>query len=487
MLAQISGPSDSVITHVAARGPARVRGKTRATRATLALIITLTAGAVAASGTAAASPIAAKRAEAQQVEGQIQQAQSSLERQIEAYNKVHDDYAATKTKLRRSRQLLGVARANLGGAQKNLAASLTEAYKNGGNDDLAYLLALSSFSDLVDNVSVLEKASNASGQLLTTIVKYKKEVSTQEATLQTETAKLHQELGEMAQRKQAIESQISSLHAREAQISSDIKRLIDEEQRRQNAAAAAAAAAATGGSSSSSSSSSTGGDIPMPPSSTLGGQAVAIAEQYLGVPVRVGRREPRRLRLLGPRDVRLRAARCLAPAQRGRAVRRGAPARAAAAHSSPATWSSSTASATSASTSATALFIHAPHTGDGRPQISSHAPADYCVAFVGARRDRLQTSIIAAPGARASAPAVSPVSITCAWSSRRARRRLRRVQRLDDAVVVVGRARDDVGVVGERVPGERARHLVGERLHRVAQRRAVGRRQDHVVEQLVGL
>src|SRR4029079_12846701 len=92
---------------------------------------------------------------------------------------------------------------------------------------------------------------NASGQLLTKIVKYKKEVSTQEATLQTETAKLHQELGEMAQRKQAIQSQIGALNAREAQISSDIKRLIDEEQRRQDAAARAAAAAATGGGTSS--------------------------------------------------------------------------------------------------------------------------------------------------------------------------------------------------------------------------------------------
>jgi cell wall-associated NlpC family hydrolase len=269
----------------AARGPARVGGKTRATRATLALIITLTAGAVAASGTAAASPISAKRAEAQQVETQIQQAQSSLERQIEAYNKVHDDYAATKTKLQRSRELLGVARANLARAEKNLAASLTQAYKNGDNDDLAYLLASNSFSDLIDNVSVLEKASNANGQLVTTIAKYKKQVSTQESTLQTETAKLHQELGEMNQRKHAIEAQISSLHARESQISSDIKRLIDEQQRRENAAAQAAAAAATGGSSSSSSSSSsTGGDIPIPPSGTLGGQAVAIAMQYLGTP-----------------------------------------------------------------------------------------------------------------------------------------------------------------------------------------------------------
>ena len=245
-----------------------------------------------------------------------------------------------------------MARANLGRAQKNLAASLTQAYKNGGNDDLAYLLASSSFSDLVDNVSVLEKASNASGQLLTTIVKYKKEVSTQEATLQTETAKLHQELGEMAQRKQAIESQISSLHAREAQISSDIKRLIDEEQRRQNAAAAAAAAAATGGSSSSSSSSSTGGDIPIPPSGTLGGQAVAIAMQYLGTPYVWGGASPggfdcsgltmyvySRLGVGLPHN---------AAAQYGWA----SPSRAA--RSSRATWSSSTASATSGSTWATA-------------------------------------------------------------------------------------------------------------------------------------
>ena len=382
----------------AARGPARVRGKTRATRATLALIITLTAGAVAASGTAAASPIAAKRAEAQQVETQIQQAQSSLERQIEAYNKVHDDYAATRTKLRRSRELLGVAKANLGRAQKNLAASLTQAYKNGGNDDLAYLLASSSFSDLVDNVSVLEKASNASGQLLTTIVKYKKEVSTQEATLQTETAKLHQELGEMAQRKHAIESQISSLHTREAQISSDIKRLIDEEQRRQDAAAAAAAAAATGGgTSSSSSSSSTGGDIPIPPSGTLGGQAVAIAMQYLGTPYVWGGASPGGFDCSGLTMYVYSQLGVGLPHNAASAVRqwaspsRGAP-------SSPATWSSSTASATSGSTWATTRSS------------TRRTPATWCASRRCPAGTRRRTS--------APAASVSPASATSASGAR---------------------------------------------------------------------
>src|SRR6478736_3768577 len=55
--------------------------------------------------------------------------------------------------------------------------------------------------------------------------------------------------------------------------------LIAQQQAREQAAATAAAAAASGGSVG-----GTGGSIPVPPSSTLGGQAVAIAEQYLGVP-----------------------------------------------------------------------------------------------------------------------------------------------------------------------------------------------------------
>ena len=68
-------------------------------------------------------------------------------------------------------------------------------------------------------------------------------------------------------------------------------------------------------------------------------------------PVRLGRREPGRLRLLRPHHVRLRAGRRLAAAPRRLAVRDGRR-RSRATRSSPATSSSSTASATWASTSA---------------------------------------------------------------------------------------------------------------------------------------
>ena len=60
-------------------------------------------------------------------------------------------------------------------------------------------------------------------------------------------------------------------------------------------------------------------------------------------------------------------------------------------------------------------------------------------------------------------------------------------QRLGDPVVVVGRPGDDLRVVGERSPGDRARHHVLERLDRVAKRGARRGREDDVVVELVGL
>src|SRR6185437_15460440 len=60
-------------------------------------------------------------------------------------------------------------------------------------------------------------------------------------------------------------------------------------------------------------------------------------------------------------------------------------------------------------------------------------------------------------------------------------------ERLDDAVVVGDAAGDDVRVVGERAPRDRAGHAVLEGLDGVAQRRAGRRGQDHVVEELVRL
>jgi cell wall-associated NlpC family hydrolase len=228
----------------------------------------------------AASSISAKRAEARQVENQIMNQEAALEKQIEKYNAVHQHYLQTRHQLQNNRIVLAVARKNLAHAQKLLAQSLTSAYKSTDEDVVSFLLASHSFSELVDHVQVLQRANDANSNLIAQIAQTKKVIAVRTRQLTTETAQLAKDQQAQLAAKQKVEAGLHSLQARKSQISADIQHLIDQQQAREQAAATAAAAAASGGSSVG----GTGGSIPVPPSSTLGGQAVAIAEQYLGVP-----------------------------------------------------------------------------------------------------------------------------------------------------------------------------------------------------------
>ena len=260
------------------RGHARAVGA-RVTRPLLLAFSVLTAFLVVALPQAsAASSISAKRAEARQVENQIMNQEAALEKQIEKYNAVHQHYLQTRHQLQNNRIVLSVAKKNLVHAQKLLAQSLTSSYKSSDEDVVSFLLASNSFSELVDHVQVLQRANDANSNLIAQIAQTKKVIADRTKQLSTETAQLAKDQQAQLAAEQHVEAGLHSLQARKSQISADIQHLIDQQQARENAAATAAAAAASGGSV------GTGGNIPVPPSSTLGGQAVAIAEQYLGVP-----------------------------------------------------------------------------------------------------------------------------------------------------------------------------------------------------------
>jgi cell wall-associated NlpC family hydrolase len=234
---------------------------------------------VLATQASAASSISSKRAEARQVESQIQAEQVRLEKQIERYNAVHQHLVSTRHQLRNNRIVLNVAKHNLTQAEALLAESLTKSYKSSGQDVVSYLLASHSFSELVDNMQVMQRSNSSNSDLIAQIAATKKVIAKRTADLAKETAALKHDQAQQLAVKRQVEAGLQSLQARKAHISADIQRLIDAQQRARDAAAAAAAASAT------SSSSSTGStNIPVPPSSTLGGQAVAIAMQYLGTP-----------------------------------------------------------------------------------------------------------------------------------------------------------------------------------------------------------
>jgi cell wall-associated NlpC family hydrolase len=261
----------------AARGQARAAGRARVSRVSAALLLLTTLLLSVSLTQAAASPtIASKRAEAKQVALEIQDMQSRLEKQIERYDAVHQRYLDTRRKLRDNKVLLSVAKSNLARAQQLLANSLTNSYKttDTGQDVVSYLLASHSFNELVDHVQLLQRSNDANSALISQIASTKHEITVRTAELEVQTAQLRSDTAEQLAAKHRVEAGLSNLEARKARIGDDIQHLIDQQQAAADAAARARAAAGGGGDI----------NIPIPPSSTLGGQAVAIAMQYLGTP-----------------------------------------------------------------------------------------------------------------------------------------------------------------------------------------------------------
>ena len=230
--------------------------------------------AAMAAPTASADTLSSKRAQARAAEAQLTALENAAETRIEAYDAIHQKFVNTRNAIRMNTQALNVAKANLKAAETRLEASLTETYKTGGEDAFSYLLAARSIGELVDQMQVMQRVNGINKTLLNQVTHYKAEVTTRQARLakQLKLVKAQQKASAAAKRQvlAALDRQKTYI----SNLKASIQRIITE---RQNAAQRAAEAAAG----------SIGtdlGNIPAPPSSTLGGQAVAIAEQYLGVP-----------------------------------------------------------------------------------------------------------------------------------------------------------------------------------------------------------
>jgi cell wall-associated NlpC family hydrolase len=259
-----------------ARGQAS--GRARVTRASIAtgVIVGVLATALTA-GPAGATSISQKKAQAQAAEAQLTKLSRQAEHAVEVYDGIHQRYEDTLAALRLNQETLQVARQNLSAAQSQLAASLTADYKSSDQDAIAYVLAARSIGDLVDQVQVLQRTTGVNRNLLGEIARYQGEVVRRERLLKKQERQRRSEQAAAAAQRDRAKAAVARQENYLNGLKASIRDMIAAQQRAAERAAAASAAAAG-------QAPTVPTNLPNPPASTLGGQAVAIAERYLGVP-----------------------------------------------------------------------------------------------------------------------------------------------------------------------------------------------------------
>jgi cell wall-associated NlpC family hydrolase len=270
-----------------------------------ALVMVVAFAAAALAGPADASKISDTRAQVRAIEQQLNAMDIKLEASIQAYDGAQQHLTDVRHQIAQNTIKLRVARHNLKVSRAQLAVFMVNAYKGTDvNDDpAAYVLGAGSFSDLVTRVEDVQRIGASEHALLKQVTTAEREISTRQAQLKSEGRDAAKLVAQKKQQKAAIEAGLQQRRDLLSSTKGELGHLLHERQVHQQQAAAAAAAAlaqqqqqqqeqqapppSNGGGSTGSSgggSSGGGGTYNPPPAGTLGQQAAAIAQQYLGVP-----------------------------------------------------------------------------------------------------------------------------------------------------------------------------------------------------------
>jgi cell wall-associated NlpC family hydrolase len=250
--------------------------------------------AFAASVPALADPsIPSKQAQAQEVLGQIQQLDASLERAVEAYDLANVKLQSIKRDLQSNTRDLHVAKGNLRHAQRILAQRIVDLYTSDQQDStLEVLLGSNNLDDLINRLDTVNRVSEQDARVLKEVKRFRKAVQTRQEALTKARASQAALVAERASRKASIEAQLGERQRLLGSIRSEIRRLQAAEAARQTElrrlaqarlAAEARAQRDQADQSIVGASAATPEGVSVVPPSPYGG-VVGIAMQYLGIP-----------------------------------------------------------------------------------------------------------------------------------------------------------------------------------------------------------
>ena len=193
-------------------GPKRRASMASAARRTGVLLVVAAFAAAAAAGPASADRISQKRAEIAQVENELNAFNQQLDAAAEAYNRATSQLAQVQADIRENTRRLKLAKANLRIAKQHLAAFLVSSYK-GDRTDVFEVLGSGSFTDLLNRVEYVQRMSDAEGELLAQVQKAEHEIQVRQAKLKVDQKKAVRLVAETKQHKADAEAAVAAAPA----------------------------------------------------------------------------------------------------------------------------------------------------------------------------------------------------------------------------------------------------------------------------------
>ena len=257
----------------------------RAPMRSAAVFSALLVGLILATATAGrADPIGAKRAQAQSVLVRLQGLDAAAQRANSRYRIANRNLRRVEHRLAINRQALGVARGNLGRAQRALAKRLVAIYTSQDQQSsLAVILGARSLDDLISRIETVDSISKQDSSLVHQVVSFHQQIVQRRTLLRQQRTRQHRLVVVRASERNRIYSKIGAERRLYASVRSQLQSMIARQQAAQAAAAHRARVAAQAQATAPVGSFGVGQATGSVPSGHYGG-VVSIAMQYLGVP-----------------------------------------------------------------------------------------------------------------------------------------------------------------------------------------------------------
>jgi cell wall-associated NlpC family hydrolase len=164
---------------------------------------------VAAVPATADPSVSSKRAEAQQVLGQLQQLSDSLEVARSQYDSATSRLAKIQSNLRENRRELHIAKKNLKTSQRVIASRLVTLYTSEQTSTLEVILGARSLDDMLNRMDGAKSITSLDAQVLGQVKQFKRAVKRNGQALAQAKASQQRLVVQRAAAKQSIESKIA--------------------------------------------------------------------------------------------------------------------------------------------------------------------------------------------------------------------------------------------------------------------------------------